>query len=131
MKKNSLLYALGLLLGFVVYVSPVQAAGFSEYSEEVFVSAQADNKPVLLDFYASWCSTCKKQQPVLKSLTQEDELDGVLVLTVDYDTSNELKKKMNVSRQSTLIMFKGEQEVGREIGVTDKDKIRALMKKAL
>jgi thioredoxin 1 len=131
MRKIHILKLLGLILGVAAYLSPVQAAGFAEYSDEVFASAQADNKPVLLDFYASWCSTCKKQQPVLKGLSQEDALSGIVILTVDYDNSDELKKRFNVSSQSTLIMFKGEKEVGREIGVTDKDKIRDLIKKAL
>jgi thioredoxin 1 len=50
---------------------------------------------------------------------------------VDYDSSDDLKKKLNVTKQSTLIIFKGEKEVARSIGVTDPKAICELIQKGL
>ena len=97
------------------------------YSEEAFKKAKMEGKTVVLDFRASWCSTCKKQKPILEALLKEKDFESVTGFVVDYDNSKALKRKLKVNRQSTLIVFKGNKEVDRKIGITNKDKIRSFI----
>lgn len=107
------------------------AGDWNPYSEAAFKQAQADGKTVVLDFHADWCSTCKKQKPVLEGLLQEGKLEPVVGFTVDFDNAAGLKKSLKVAKQSTLIVYKGKNEVARNMGLTNKDEIKALIMKGI
>jgi thioredoxin 1 len=107
------------------------AGEIKPYNEAAFAEAKAAGKTVLLDFHADWCPVCQKQGPLLGSLVQEDKLKDVAAFKVNYDDETALKKELKVTSQSTLIVFKGDHVMSRAVGVTDKDKIRALIEKGL
>ena len=50
---------------------------------------------------------------------------------IDFDTQKDLLKTFGVQKQSTLIVFKGKQEMGRSTGVTDPQAITALVGKSI
>jgi thioredoxin 1 len=109
----------------------VAAAGFAlpafagGYSDAAFQSATASGKPIVIEFHADWCPTCRAQAPVLRSLAGE-----FTILTVNYDGQKSVVKKFGVRRQSTLIVFKDGKEVGRAVGITSKSAIADLLAKA-
>jgi thioredoxin 1 len=116
-----------LALVFTLTVATNASAGeWQAFNQESFDSAKSKGKTVILDFHATWCSTCKKQKPILESLVKEPDFDSVVAFTVDHDNATELKKSLKVQKQSTLIVFKGATEVGRQMGLTNKDEIKAL-----
>lgn len=119
-----------LLTSLLVPGLAAHAGDWKPYSDLAFKEAQSNGKSIALDFHASWCPTCKKQKAVLEDLSKEKEFDSMVGLVVDYDNSEELKKKLNVKKQSTLIVFKGDKEMGRALGITDKEEIKSLLKKA-
>jgi thioredoxin 1 len=102
---------------------PASAAG---YSEAAFESAVASGKPIVIEFHADWCPTCRAQAPVLRSLAS----GKFTILTVNYDGQKSAVKKFGVRRQSTLIVFKGGKEVGRAVGITGESAISKLLEKA-
>src|SRR5271154_4514670 len=116
---------------FTLLTVAVVAGEVQPYGETAFKAATSGGKTVLLDFHADWCPVCRKQGPLLESLAQEDKLKNVVVLKVNYDDERALKKQLKILSQSTLVVFKGEKEVARATGVTDKDKIRELIEKGL
>jgi hypothetical protein len=61
---------------------------------------------------------------------QGPEFKGYTMFTVDFDKDGDLLKRFNVIKQSTIIVFKGREEVGRSIGDTQRSSIEALMLKA-
>ena len=90
---------------------------------------------VFLDFTASWCSTCAAQERVLSSLKAENPAyeANIVFIDVDWDTygRSELAKSLNIPRRSTLVVLKGNQELGRIIAQTGTSQIKSLMDTAL
>jgi thiol-disulfide isomerase/thioredoxin len=118
----------GLLLTFA---TTAFAGEWQTFNQAAFDEAKAQGKTVVLDFHADWCSTCKKQKPILEGLLKEPSMSSVVGFTVDFDKATELKTTMKVQKQSTLIVFKGSNEVARQMGLTSRDEIKALFTKGI
>ena len=123
---RSLCAAAGLALAAVAAF-----AGEVPYNKAKFDAALAKGTPVIVDFAASWCPTCKAQKPIVQGLLAEPKLKPVTLFLADFDTEVALKKQLGVTQQSTFIVFKGGKEVGRSTGQTQKDVIAELFHKAL
>jgi thioredoxin 1 len=91
----------------------------------------AEGKPVLISIHAEWCPTCKQQEQAIGSILKQPKFQSVVAYKVDYDSDKQVVRSFSVSRQSTIIVFKGKQEVGRVLGETRADKLEALIAKAL
>ncbi|WP_298208505.1 thioredoxin family protein [Acidovorax sp.] len=100
------------------------------YSAEALAAAEQAGQPVAVHFHADWCPTCRAQVKTLQMLKEEKGLD-VTVLTANYDSEKELKRRFNVRSQSTLVVLKGPKEVARLAGETSADGIRKALKAAL
>jgi thioredoxin 1 len=106
-------------------------AGEMPYDKAKFDAALAKGEPVIVDFAASWCPTCRAQKPIVQGLLAEPKLKPVTLFMADYDTEVALKKQLGVTQQSTFVVFKGGKEVGRSTGQTQKTAIAELFDKAL
>jgi thiol-disulfide isomerase/thioredoxin len=100
------------------------------FSKGAFDQALAEGKPVVVDFAASWCPTCKAQKPVVQGLLKDAKRKTLTVFVADFDKEDTLKQQLKVTMQSTLIAFKGGREVARSTGQTDKAELGALLDKA-
>jgi len=120
------------LVGIVLAgLSPmVMALDIQPYSAERLAQLQTAGKAVGVHFHAEWCGTCKTQEKALQAIKSEGSLPGVAVLVADYDKEKELRKQMKVRAQSTLVVFKGSQEVARVGGDTEAAKLKAALAKA-
>lgn len=107
------------------------AAFASPFSQAEFDKAVAAGKSVVVEFHADWCPTCKKQAPIVKEIAADPAYKNFVFLTADFDKEVELKKKHNVSKQSTFVVFKGGKEVARSTGQTAKADIAATFAKAM
>jgi len=119
------------IAALVVFVMAAAHAGELPFSQPAFDKALADGKPVVVDFAASWCPTCKAQKPIVKALLNEPARKPLTLFVADFDKEEALKKRLGVTMQSTLIAFKAGKEVARSTGQTDKAELGALLDKAL
>ncbi len=106
-------------------------AGEQAFTQATFDQLQKDDKPILVAIHADWCPTCRAQAPIVSKLIKQDEFQAINALRVDFDQQKEVVKEFKATAQSTLIVFKGGQEVGRSLGDTTEDGIKGLLKKAL
>lgn len=74
------------------------------------------DRPVLVDFYATWCGPCKTMQPILEDVSRQLG-DQVKVIKVDVDKNPDAANKYQVRGVPTLILFKKGQSLWRQSGV--------------
>lgn len=111
------------------------AADFVDYTPGVIESALEDGKTVFVDYSATWCGTCKRQERVINALRADDPAyDAAMTFVkVDWDTykSHEVTVFRGIPRRSTLIVLRGDEELGRIVAGTATSQIKDLMDKGL
>ncbi len=101
------------------------------FDQASFDTLQKQKKPILVEIHADWCPTCKAQEPIIAELLKTPEFQSISALRVDFDKQKNIVKAFKAQYQSTLIVFRNGNEVGRSTGDTSKDGIAALLKKTL
>lgn len=85
------------------------------------------SKPVLFDFFATWCGPCRMQTPILEELAKKMG-DAVEIRKVDVDQNMELAEKYGIRVVPTLIIEKDGKVVQQMEGVTDAATLEKLLK---
>ncbi len=110
------------------------AEGMTEYAPGLILEKLSAGETVLVDYSATWCSTCKRQERVINELRASNpEFDeNISFVKVDWDTysGHEVTTSRKIPRRSTLILLKGEEELGRIVAGTSSDQIKALLELA-
>jgi thioredoxin 1 len=103
------------------------AAEEQPFTRQAFLAAQDAGKSILVEIHASWCPTCQAQKPILGKLFGEPKFKNLAVFRVDFDSQKDEVRNFKARIQSTLITFKGTQEVARSVGDTNADSIADLL----
>ena len=92
------------------------------FAQEVLHS----DKPVLLDFWASWCGPCRMLSPIVDEVAEERT--DVKVGKVNVDEQLALAQRFGVSSIPLLILFKNGRPVAKALGYRPKAEIQELLK---
>jgi thioredoxin 1 len=133
LSKRRLISAFVLIGAGVFYGPKLVHASATEvpFTQQNFDALRTAGKPIILSVHADWCSTCKSQARISGEVLRDPKLLGVTYMRADFDKEKALLKSLKVNTQSTLIVFKGKDEIGRSIGDTRRDSITALFLKAV
>ncbi len=117
-------------------VAPIALqASATRYAPGLVQAELAAGKTLFLDFTASWCSTCAAQARVIDALRADNPAydEQILFVEIDWDIygNKALSRALNIPRRSTLVVLKGDQELGRIVSGTRRRAIKALMDIAL
>ena len=78
------------------------------------------NKPTLVDFFATWCGPCRMQAPILEEVKNAVG-DKANVVKVDIDKNRNLATQYNVQSIPTLILFRNGEPVWRTVGLQQRE----------
>lgn len=81
-----------------------------------FTDMIGQQKPTLVDFFATWCGPCKMQAPILEEVKKAVG-DTANVIKIDIDRNNDLAARYRVQSVPTLILFKNGEPIWRTVGL--------------
>ena len=130
-RRSFLSLTASVVLGAGIFSTAAAANGMVDYKPGLIKQHLAAGKTVFVDYAASWCSTCARQKRVIEALrAQNPGYDQTMVfIRVDWDDyrGHEVTTSRKIPRRSTLIVLKGERELGRIVAGTGEAQIKALL----
>ena len=102
-------------------MSDTEKAGATKEVSDASFSADvlSSDKPVLVDFWATWCGPCKMVAPVLEEIAAENE-GKIRIVKVNTDENPEITRRSQVMSIPTMILFKDGQPVKRIVDAKGK-----------
>ncbi len=90
---------------------------------------QKSGKTIVINSWNKYCSTCAAQTKVFDQAMKD--FKDVEFLFYEQDKNKDIAKTLGINYWTTIVVFKGQNEVGREMGLTDKDQIYELINKGI
>ena len=102
-----------------------------ELTDSTFDNARVNKeKPVVVDFWATWCGPCRKLIPILETISEEYK-DKAIFAKLNIEENMESAKKLSISGLPSIIIFKNGEAVERITGLVPKSTITTNLEKHL
>ena len=105
------------------------------FNKKLFDKAQSDGKVVIVSSWIKYCSSCASQMKVLNNAKNDGKLFDIKFDNIEYFsfdvTNKDIANLLNVKFQTTLLIFKNNNEIYRSLGETTEDLIYEALKKSI
>ncbi len=105
------------------------------FNKELFDKAQSEGKIVVVSSWIKYCSSCAGQMKILNKAKNDGELADIKFDNIEYFsfevTNKEIASLLNVQYQTTLLIFRDNEEIYRSVGETTKDLIYEAIKSSI
>jgi len=101
----------------------------TNFSEEIFKNAKASGKTVVINSYEVWCGTCSKQTKILNQA--EKEFKNIVFLSYEQSKNKNIAQLLDIKFWTTIVVYKGDNEIARIVGQTDKKIIYSAIQKGI
>tara|TARA_B110000211_G_scaffold127477_1_gene146569 strand:- start:83 stop:454 length:372 start_codon:yes stop_codon:yes gene_type:complete len=101
----------------------------TNFSIAIFEEAKASGKTIVINSYEVWCGTCGKQTKILDQA--EKEFNDIIFLSYEQSKNKNIAKKLGIKFWTTIVIYKGDNEVARIVGQTNKKIIYSAIKKGV
>ncbi|EFO31615.1 thioredoxin domain-containing protein [Roseibium sp. TrichSKD4] len=130
-RRHFISTATGLVFGAAVGFGTAHAGSELDYKPGLIKSHLDAGKTVFVDYSASWCGTCQRQARVINDLRKANPAydKAMVFVRVDWDDfkTHEVTTSRQIPRRSTLLVLKGDEELGRIVAGTSVEQIKGLM----
>ena len=101
----------------------------TNFSEEIFEKAKASGKTIVVNSYEIWCGTCSQQTKILDQA--EKEFKDIVFLSYEQSKNKNIAQKLGIKFWTTIVVYKGNDEVTRIVGQTDQETIYSAIQKGI
>ncbi len=101
----------------------------TNFSIEIFEKAKTLGKTVVVNSYEVWCGTCSKQTKILNQA--EKEFKDIIFLSYEQSKNKEIAQLLGIKFWTTIVVYKGNNEITRITGQTDKEIIYSAILKGI
>ena len=99
------------------------------FTDKIFKKAQSEGKIIVINSWNKFCSTCKKQIKILDQA--ETNFNDVIFLSYEQTENKDIADKLSIDYWTTIVIYKGEDEIYRSMGVTEKNQLYLAIDKIL
>ena len=121
-----------ILIVFILLTIPEISMGSEKttnFDLKKFFEIQKSGKTIVINSWNKYCSTCAAQTKVFDQAMKD--FKDVEFLFYEQDKNKDIAKTLGINYWTTIVVFKGQDEVGREMGLTNKDQIYDLINKGI
>ena len=121
-----------ILIIFILLTIPNISIGLEKntnFDLKKLFEIQKTGKTIVINSWNKYCSTCAAQTKVFDQAMKD--FKDVEFLFYEQDKNKDIAKTLGINYWTTIVVFKGQNEVGREMGLTDKDQIYSLINKGI
>ena len=101
----------------------------SNFNIEEFKLAQNDGKVVVIHSWNKFCTTCAKQKPILEKAKKD--FQNIIFMNFEQTANKDIAKLLKIDYWTTIVVYKDNKELAREIGLYNKEGIYNLIKKGI
>ena len=110
-----------ILIIIFLNINSIAVSKGTTFTNEIFEKSQLDGKTVVIHSWNKTCSTCARQVKILDKAKQD--FKDVIFLSFEQTKDRDIAKFLSIDYWTTIVVYRGNKEVSRSIGQTNKEKI--------